>query len=1212
MISCVGLVCDIASTCTPGSLPRIMLLLSHLATSQPAFVAFPSKAFDFLARLPNVIPELGRLTTKIPLSRKFGYLFLVASIERALKNDTSVYDGVVKSVELGEYASSASAVLLNMAKQPLQGEEQDRLVQMLKHFDLHHSNATEAAINDFLSQSDKDSPERAHVLVVVGKSLEDTVRAPLENANVTLASGIDHSSASIRIAALEKLNDICSAEGGLKEEAEIILKTGLERRIQDDDVHVVAAVLGLSELSRLLPEGVLTDNLIQCIDRCMKEIYTKTSTKKTRSISRNIVKAALGLLPRVSKNQELVLGALLSVLFTAMGSYKVSIEALRILAEYKSPLSSYCARLSKEYGEHPKSHTPKRVKKSDQPSNESDLFDVNKFNKDVVNQLSDMVLKDSKAYMCLLSILESEAPRPYAQASILYIFENSISRNMGKKETKGEAIAVDLVKWFFKGHALTINEQRRVNQGFKSSWDSKAGSLTDQSLMDVATRISQVCSIEPEVILVSLQSLSKGSIRKLDKPTLVELYAYLASLPQSVWRQHIDVLVDNMNDPVADLSQLWSSNDSGDSEEVVITSALDQWVAFVSTQKLTEAQKKLVLSNITGILHLMSSASEGIRTKGLTCCEELQKAIKSWWPGKSTVSMDTILSLLEACSKNKERIQRDSDGLEYLLRQAVANKSVSSRKKAKSPRSLEAKLAFVDSEGLSSFFLMELADTCSRDQISTIPLLIRILEVSSNADKLSTICSEVLDNLFYDIEKEEFESSLDSVQLAAALEILNVFQDANMYHHKSQNPDQILQSVILAAQWKMHADLREVALRALVNSAIVSPGHTSDIVRVLMTGASSESEESCRNAALEALERIKIQPEILLPFLKLPTESQRKKKKSSEPTSGADASITLCLHTLELLQWKKDVPRMELFVQPLQVLIKEFGLLLEDGKNSFNDDTTLQGPAVSAYGLRLSLSILLEISDNDTEGITKSLFDTATIVDCASSASDHAVRSAALELLRSRIESNPEDSMDHIIKTVETICRVLINQKDKYSTSLAAQVMSTAAAAWMGGGNSMHDLVSNVIDAIKETSIGKKYAILSSIIDSMPGNAAKISASITYHLLLSNDGSNADSWKPDAAFSMISKVCLHYLCHKIWEARKTRQYFARQSDLLMRKTIKYISEPSTCLFCGMCISSSNKNLNHTVIYLIAEKENGLRISFGISSTIVHFSRAKEI
>ena len=1115
-----GLVCDIASTCTPGSLPQVLLLLSYLASSQTSFVAVPSKAFDFLSRLPNIVAEVGRLTTKIPLSRKFGYLFYMASAERALKTDINIYNGLVKSIQLGDHASHASAMLLTMAKQSLAEEEQDRLVQLLKQFDLHNKSATEISINDFLSNSDENSPERAHVLAVVGKSLEDTVRAPLADANVTLASGIDHSSPSIRITALEKLNNICKSEDALKEEAEVILKNGLQRRIEDDDMSVVVAVLGLSELSRLIPENVLTESLVQCIDRCMLLIYAKTTGKKARGLARKVAKAALALLPEVSHNTDLVLGALLSVLFAAMGAYKVSLESLSILAEYQSPLSRYSASLKKTYKEHPKGHTPKRAKTPD--AAESDLFDVNVFNNDVVDALSKAALTDADACQCLFAILESEASGPYANSFILYIFGTIIAKNVGKKDPKRESISINLIKWFFKGQDSAVNEERKLNQGFRLSWDSKAGSLKDQSLIDIASRKSQLYSIEPEIILLSLQSLSKGGINKLDKPSSVELYAYFASLPSNVWRQHMDVLVLNMNDPISDLFRLWSSH--GNSDDAVAVSSLDQWACFVSTQKLTEAQKILVFSSIVSILYVMSSTYEVIRDKGLACCETLQTTIKSWWPAKVTVRMDTIFSLLKACLEERNRIERDADGLEYLLQQMVASHAGASGKKAKA-----SKPGYPDYDGLSSFLLMELSKCSSGYQINTIPLLIRVLEVSSKAEKLCTVCSELLDKLFYNIEKEEFDSSLDSSQSTAALALLSVFRDPNMYNSKSQNLEQMVQTMILAAQWKLQPDLRELALQSLSNSAIVSEDHMSDIIRILMAAASSESEDACRNAALESLERIKIRSEILLPFLILsPEAGQRKKKKSNGTSSGSETSTTLCIHTLELLQWKKDIDQVHMFVKPLHVLIKQFLSLLEDGKNSFSGDTSVQGPAVSAYGLRLTLGILSDISDNDTEGKANNLFNTAIIVDCASSASDHAVRSAALELLRSRMDSNPQDSMDHIIKTVETICSVLMNQQDKYSTALAAKVMSTAAAAWMGGGNSVDELVSNVIDAIKGTSISKKYAILGSIIDSMPENAPRITASIAYHLVLSNDGSDMDSWKQDAALSMISKVRMKF------------------------------------------------------------------------------------
>jgi hypothetical protein len=158
--------------------------------------------------------------------------------------------------------------------------------------------------------------------------------------------------------------------------------------------------------------------------------------------------------------------------------------------------------------------------------------------------------------------------------------------------------------------------------------------------------------------------------------------------------------------------------------------------------------------------------------------------------------------------------------------------------------------------------------------------------------------------------------------------------------------------------------------------------------------------------------------------------------------------------------------------------------------------------------------------------------------------------------------------MDQILQTVQTICAVVSNEHDKYSTGLAAKAMSTAAAAWIGRGNSIHDLVSNVIDAINDSSMSRKYAILGAIVDSMPSNAAETMASISFHLVLSSSGAGAgvgdgagagedEAWRRDAAFSMLSKVRLY--CASFASGRRPgrsvdlqgeedTKFFARQSD----------------------------------------------------------------
>jgi hypothetical protein len=334
-----------------------------------------------------------------------------------------------------------------------------------------------------------------------------------------------------------------------------------------------------------------------------------------------------------------------------------------------------------------------------------------------------------------------------------------------------------------------------------------------------------------------------------------------------------------------------------------------------------------------------------------------------------------------------------------------------------------------------------------------------------------------------------------------------------------------------AARWRQEDDLREIAYRALRHCAcpLASTAQLQELSLVLMAASSSESNEKCRNAAIETLECIKLRADVLIPFLSLPRQEAlhvRKKTTKSPKSETAASSMVTCIYTLELLQWKRDIYEVQKLVQPIQTLVQELIELALTPQDMDEEANSSQGPAVASYGIQLALSILLNISEDPSlKKKVKNLFDTSLAVDCASRATDHAVRTVALELLRSRIESSPEDSMDNILKTVETICMVASTEQDRHSTALAARAMSTAAAAWIGAGdNSVHELVSNVIDAIQGTTISRKYAILGAIIDSMPSNSADIAASVGFQLLSSNSGAPEDSWKFDAALSMLSKV----------------------------------------------------------------------------------------
>jgi len=1218
-------------------LPQTLLVLSYIATTQAdALVRLPPLAFDHLSRLPNLASEVSKLTGRKKKAARFGFLLVRAAVEQGIDaDDCRNFDALVKATTLGGFSSKLSHVFLEMAKSPLKGAKKARLVEMIKLFDVFHGEAMDKAVNGFLAGgSSGTDASRKNVLAILESSLEDTVRAPLVDANVTLSAGIDHAQASIRMMALERLDEICSQEDSkLKEEAEVTLKGALSRRLEDDDMGVVLTALRLRSLTDMLPEAALIGALVQSVDRCMDAVYEKGSGKRTRGLGRKAAKAALRRLgdlaaakaeatdavggaagaARAAKKKHVkhqsdgfdvtVAAALLSVIFAGQGSYTVSVEALRILAEGEGPLAGALkdcvskhadavANANANANQPGQAKTPKakaaktpKTSKGAKRARDEDAgapttssaaynFDVCGYNRDVIAHLAKAALSDESAYRLLRSVLGSDASpscSPQAKAAVLCVFEQSILMSAADKKaaSKRNKIASDVVQWFHASREQPGMAVRKSHQGLRALWDARAKCISDQTLVDLASRACSVFSVEPEAVFMCLEAVSTSSFGSAGCPSPTELYAYLAQLQTDVYSQHLDVLLKKVQDPLDMLASVWtgaSQAADGAADSAAAAAALRQWSAYIASPqgKLKDTEKQRVVKSVMGLVCAMMHPSRNVRRAALEASERLGGSIGGWWPAKTTekwTKRDTIESLLELCVKNDARILGDSDGVEYLLQQVAETTSHGKqRKKGKSPRASDSKIhpVFFDADALCSFLMQELCDSSATSPVA-VPILVRSLEFSSESGKLCGVASELLDKMFYDIETEAFTSSLDPEEKAAAVELVNVLNDPVLQQNQSsQKRESVLRASLLSARWESHPDLREVALKALGHS---SRGQVADqdmqsICRVLMAAASSESSAACRNAAIETLERVDIKPDVVIPFLHVaqtaPSSSKRKKggrtpaggvSPATSAPGGAHANVSppdmsLCLHTLELMQWKKDMQGMDRFVVPLQELVGQFlarSLAVRAADNEDNDDNDggkeSQGAAVSGYGLQLCLNVLLSISEDvSLESKTRALFDTKAIVGCASSATDHAARTVALELLRSRIESNPDGAMDQILQTVQTICAVVSNEHDKYSTGLAAKAMSTAAAAWIGRGNSIHDLVSNVIEAINDSSTSRKYAILGAIVDSMPSNAAETMASISFHLVLSSsgDGDGKDEvWRRDAAFSMLSKVRLY-------------------------------------------------------------------------------------
>ena len=298
-----------------------------------------------------------------------------------------------------------------------------------------------------------------------------------------------------------------------------------------------------------------------------------------------------------------------------------------------------------------------------------------------------------------------------------------------------------------------------------------------------------------------------------------------------------------------------------------------------------------------------------------------------------------------------------------------------------------------------------------------------------------------------------------------------------------------------------------------------------------MLSAVQDTEEACRSASHKALASMTINAEIIRSLLDLsttegPASTRRKKGPKSQDISHISllSSLPKYLCILDFLQWRKGIPSPEILVEPIQHLIQGLVQLSESNQEFENDEVEASSPAQVLYALQLALNALLVISDRNKQE-DEAKFDISLIVKCASSISDHAVRTSALDVLRSRIVANPTDALSYVMQAIQVIGSITSTFSDKYSTMLAVQTISAATVAWIDGGHSMNELVPEVIKAIKSSELSKRYTILVSIIESLPSKSFETVASVCYNLLQRDENTHDDdAWKMEAASTILTKV----------------------------------------------------------------------------------------
>lgn len=359
-----ALTTSLCRTLGPAGLPQGLLVLSHLAITQPHMKSFPEKGFKHLAKLPGLAQELISLSQKPVKFQPLLSLLIDAMIEHVYTHAVYVklLEDVIRGVPLlGSVASSLAMKLLKLVLDGGDGKKKDSseaVLGLLKALGTKYPSQLDESVSLLLAELAPSSDakggdkhevakqkQRQHFLAMLQEIFIGTSHAPIAEANTTLALALDSSNPSIRQLALENLN----AGDGSEEDA--ALHAVILRRILDEDLSVAGAALELKCLKNINSTALL-DTIERCLASAVAVARSETSGKHKRGVARGVARKAVKLLSGelTKSNPKLVnrvVNTLIGHALATQSTVKLTIKIIRAIAAFKDdhPLSAAFSKI---------------------------------------------------------------------------------------------------------------------------------------------------------------------------------------------------------------------------------------------------------------------------------------------------------------------------------------------------------------------------------------------------------------------------------------------------------------------------------------------------------------------------------------------------------------------------------------------------------------------------------------------------------------------------------------------------------------------------------------------------------------------------------------------------------------------------------------------------------------------------------------------------
>ncbi|XP_024990164.1 uncharacterized protein At3g06530 isoform X2 [Cynara cardunculus var. scolymus] len=1097
---------------------RVSIMALVNVVQLQSVAVLPKKVVDILKDISDLSGILSGLTKEFNID-KFLAVFLESLMEHSADDDQchQVLLSMIKTIPINALVGRlVSRLLSTCMKSSKKGSKtsssapgskvKEILVSINEHYMLELREAVQSFLEDLEGQPKKDSS----AYEVLCKTLDGGLDSSFALSDSKIWFGLEHPQARVRRATVVSLGaDPVLRDKAVNSQKIQTVHDALLRRLYDDDLSVVQAVLSMGRLSEFLQSKDLFDGLQIVFKRCISILISKASDNTT--LATDVTVSCLEHVTSSFLGEEGYANDLAAMIFPLVlfmpKTQSVNLKALDAAKELNWPLYQRLVTIS----------TPgkKLALKSTSAVNmdninvmaESFLANSDEYMQWFVGCCQDLELSKTLFFLILLHSL-TQPQKDFGQFSALY--ESCfpvIIEAWEKLQTTGFGVATE------------ESNRRMLDRDCKAfldqMYDVKLEELNAEILICIFWRLLEA------FIATAFEDVSKDENNKREA-ILQNLFIFFSSHSKAVFKKHLHHLVANHKvSPARFLSSFFT--DEGVAVSVQTESLrsfaflcfqLEEGIRFKN--EIDEGLLLQLPAEFPSVLVPMSSDDQGIRAAAMSCIEGLF----SLWPhvslsggknGRSAAWSHFLGDLLALIVQQKKLILSDTDFLSDFFTTLLS----SSHHSLLVPQSVGERFDRPTKDGVLKFVLGSALTLSPYGMLKVLSLLKGLGSQVMVVKEVNSVLTELLERRSYiHSGYDTSRQALSKIEVkilclllecctkstsaagghAVELYILKALQVDRSY---SEDPSVIQPCVTVlrclngSLYGGFKREIQELLFQELVYLFRSYNGDIQNAARValLQINVSTSTIQRMLDFVLE-----KAAPSHGSPHGKKKKKAMTHLKSESNNDAGQRrcSKLSFLSSLLDILLLKKDVVNRIALVEPLfkhlSIVFMDKEWICEAVKQDeehaeASSDISQSTASAICYVQQNLLSVLEDISnslvaiDSIQDGIVQS-FDIKLLVSCARSTEDSATRNHVFSLLSAVAKVIPDRILDYILDILTVIGESAVTQWDGHSKKVFEDLISTIVPCWLSKTENPDKLLQIFLNVLPNVAEHRRLSIV--------------------------------------------------------------------------------------------------------------------------------------